>query len=234
MSRQTSLPFNIKQNESTNSSGRRLNDFYPTTDAPLLVPPLMNALDKMSYVFLCPGTTKILEPCSGKLDIVNAIKSWDDDLYIDYSDINIDYPVSYHLNHALGFYHDATSSDYWNYLGMKYDWVITNPPFNLAMEILKLAFDHADTGVVMLLRLSFLEPTEERGDWLKDHEYNLKLIMPFNPRPQFRKGEINPKTGKEYGSDSVTTAWMVWIKDDWLESIVDNHSVYQPCNDWKV
>jgi hypothetical protein len=60
------------------------------------------------------------------------------------------------------FHKDASNINEWSSFG-QHDWVVTNPPFNRAIEILGPALQYARTGVVMLLRLSFLEPTEKRG-----------------------------------------------------------------------
>ena len=92
------------------------------------------------------------------------------------------------------------------------DWVITNPPFKRAMPILALAYEQARQGVAFLLRLSFAEPCGERAGWLAAHADQQVALAPVNPRPRYRRGEINPRTGKEYGTDSVTSAWFVWRK----------------------
>ena len=46
-----------------------------------------------------------------------------------------------------------------------------------------------------------MEPTDERGPWLKAHPPTRVIVM---PRPDYRG------TGK---SDSVTSAWFIWAKD---------------------
>jgi hypothetical protein len=53
----------------------------------------------------------------------------------------------------------------------------------------------------MLLRLSFLEPTRERGPWLAANPPDLVIVL---PRISF--------TG-DGKTDSVTCAWMIWDKD---------------------
>ena len=82
------------------------------------------------------------------------------------------------------------------------DWVIDNPPFSAAFEILPKAMANAKLGVAFLLRMSFLEPTDARGPWLKDHPPNLRITL---PRTKYRKDKK--------GTDSVTTEWMVWYRD---------------------
>jgi hypothetical protein len=55
--------------------------------------------------------------------------------------------------------------------------------------------------VAMLLRLSFLEPTRERGPWLAKNPPDLVIVL---PRISF--------TG-DGKTDSVTCAWMIWDAD---------------------
>lgn len=81
-----------------------------------------------------------------------------------------------------------------------FDWVITNPPFNRAAEIVPLAYRYAQIGIAMLLRLSFLEPVEDRGAWLNQHPPTKLIVL---PRISF--------TG-DGKTDSVTCAWMIWEK----------------------
>ena len=98
---------------------------------------------------------------------------------------------------------DATKHGLWSDLmrsnhDLTPDWVITNPPFNGAFDILKHAMEYSENGVALLLRLSFLEPTYERGEWLAQHPPNRLIVL---PRISF--------TG-DGKTDSVTCAWMVW------------------------
>jgi hypothetical protein len=85
------------------------------------------------------------------------------------------------------------------------DWVITNPPFNGAVEILAQAMCWSRRGVILLLPITFLEPVEARWEVLNTWADNLVRVIPVNPRPQFR--------GDSSSSDRVTVAWFVWDKD---------------------
>ena len=98
---------------------------------------------------------------------------------------------------------DATTARYWN--DWHVDWVVTNPPFGVASEILSHAWDTANVGVAMLLRLTFAEPTNNRHDLLHQLSDHQVLYMPIGPRPSFRSDKK--------GGDSVTVAWFVWRKD---------------------
>jgi len=137
------------------------------------------------------------EPCKGSGNISNLLPyasgvgySWTNDL-----DPTVD--AEFNL--------DATLLDSWEKLPDA-DWIITNPPFTSALPILQNAFDHAKIGVIFFLRLTFMEPTKERGDWLFDHPRYLDLVY---PRFKFRKD----KTGKDWASDSVPMVAMIWRKD---------------------
>lgn len=105
---------------------------------------------------------------------------------------------------------DVTQEDSWSSLAHRLlpaeqiDWVVTNPPFNKAHEIMPFAYQYTQAGIAMLLRLSYLEPCSNRAPWLHEHRHNLSNLIVFSPRPKFR-----PDTA---GSDSVTVAWFVWQK----------------------
>jgi hypothetical protein len=76
------------------------------------------------------------------------------------------------------------------------DWVVTHPPFIDANRIIPTAVDHVRTGVAALLRLSFLEPTYERQDFLSRTPPTKLIVLP----------RIN-------ATDSLTSAWFIWRKN---------------------
>jgi len=80
----------------------------------------------------------------------------------------------------------------------KFDYVVSNPPFSCAADIVKLAYQHSREAVAMLLRLSFLEPCEGRAGWLEQHPPTRVIVL---PRISF--------TG-DGKTDSVTCAWLIW------------------------
>jgi hypothetical protein len=87
------------------------------------------------------------------------------------------------------------------------DFIVTNPPFNLAPEIISLAHLKAKRGVIALLRLSFIEPCLNRVNFLVDNPPSQMIIT---PRISF--------TGN--GTDSITTAWFIWLKDEDLRASI--------------
>lgn len=175
---------------------RIANDFYPTEEA----------LTRYLLKFMQDAVSgKVLEPCAGQYHISDVLQ--DSGLY----------PVTTDITD--GDRYDATKPEYWQKIAPKVDWVITNPPFNVAHLIVPQAFDHARRGIAMLLRLSYQEPCVNRADWLKANAKHLKWLIIFNPRPRFR--------GDTKGSDNVTVAWQVW--DKYWES--GTKVIY--ANDWK-
>lgn len=82
------------------------------------------------------------------------------------------------------------------------DRVVTNPPFSDALAIAQQAIENAAEAVALFLRLSFLEPTDDRGPWLSEHPPDDLIVL---PRISF--------TG-DGKTDSVTCGWIIWYTGD--------------------
>ncbi|KYC42053.1 hypothetical protein WA1_18805 [Scytonema hofmannii PCC 7110] len=159
---------------------RRLNDFYPTP-----------AWATQELIKRVPIIGVILEPCAGQMDISKRLDSSVDRLVFS-SDLTWD-------NEAP---RDATKDAFWDYWSKEtpLDWVVTNPPFTHAAEILIKAYDRAQIGCTFLLRLSFLEPCNGRANFLAKRPPNYLIVL---PRISFTgDGRV----------DNCTCAWFVWIK----------------------
>jgi hypothetical protein len=147
----------------------------------------------MQHVDLSGGV--IFEPCAGDLAIANVI---------DESDVGVVFSSDIDKSRTgCSMYGDATERGFWQEALEELGgilWVVTNPPFNQAAQIVPIAHKHARHGIAMLLRLSYLEPTEDRGAWLNNNPPTTLIVL---PRISFTG---NGKT------DSVTCAWMVWDK----------------------
>lgn len=93
-----------------------------------------------------------------------------------------------------------------NYLTIKLNYqpyvIITNPPFNLALEFINKALINVRTGgyVIMLLRLNFLE-SKIRKDFF--NQYMPQWIFVHHKRISFTENK---------GTDSVAYAHFVWQK----------------------
>lgn len=169
----------------------------------------------------CPQLPQLIfEPCAGQEAISDEFRGPRDVLCSD-------------ISWAIDCPKDATTPEFWKYWGNELvaepnsdcrNWAtVTNPPFNRAAEILPLAYEYSPWGVAFLLRLSYLEATQNRADWLQQHADNLRYVIPVSPRPRFRKAA---------GADSVTVAWMIWQKSwSWQKLGIKCPFVFE--NRWK-
>lgn len=159
---------------------RRKHDAYMT--------PEFAVTELLKRLPLVPGAT-VLEPCSGDGAIAVALIGHGCDVVT--NDID--------LNRPADMCEDAANPEFW--FGVDKDWIITNPPFNKASTIIPLAYERARKGIAMLLRYSYLEPCDDRGEWLGHHPPDQLISV---PRISF--------TG-DGKTDLVATAWFVWFKD---------------------
>lgn len=203
-----------------NKLERVKNDYYPTPEA--ITKTLIDVCFQNEK-----GTYAFFEPCAGNSAISDVLIKENIPYALDESDIAWD---------SLGCQpKDATQEEFWDYwyrsvrvsqLNGSYffDWVITNPPFSAATEILSHSWEYCNIGCAFLLRLSFLEPTGGRADLLKSMSDHLRYVIPVSPRPKFRR-DVS-------GSDSVTCAWFVWDKR-WSWSGKGMQSPFQFVSGWR-
>jgi hypothetical protein len=167
------------------NSARRANDFYET--AGWQVDALVDNLPELSGVIWCP--------CVGDGSLMRRLAERRPDLCFVTNDIDPTRAAHFHL--------DATSADSWNQMLAAApcpDWVVENFPFNVEHRIVPYAFQAARKGVVPMARISYTEPTKDRGPWLAEHPYQKRITL---ERHSFT---ANGKT------DSATTDWLVWAK----------------------
>lgn len=127
-----------------------------------------------------------LEPCAGNMAIVDMLKTGEV------------FSVDIDSNSKA-----IMQADYLKWeANQAYKTIITNPPFNIAMDIIKKALHDVEDGgeVIMLLRLNFLGAQSRHNFW---NEFPAKNIYVLSKRPKF----INNK------SDSIEYAWFVWQKN---------------------
>lgn len=170
------------------SSPRRHLDKYYT--------PAFATRELLNHIHL---TGNVLECCSGDGAIskelkVSCSKHLGSGATIWTNDIDVEMQADFHS--------DMTQP--WPFKFHNFQWIVTNPPFNQAPQIVPRAYDMASDGIAMLLRLSYLEPCfsrkSNRAQWLSEHPPNQLIVL---PRISFTG---NGKT------DSVTCAWMIWVK----------------------
>ncbi len=183
------------------------NDFYPTPEP--VTEALLNAVDLQG---------KVLEPCAGHGAISDVLRSGG--CTVLESDLVWESEVGAQPM-------DASEEKFWQYWDARLtgiDWTVTNPPFSLAEAILPLAFQYSAQGCAFLLRLSYLEPTKGRRDFLASSADCLRYVIPVSPRVRFRSDTR--------GSESVTCAWFVWDKSFSWRGLAIN-SPFRFLVDWR-
>lgn len=173
-------------------------DLYQTPGK--LVKPLMNYLGLFETEYVLPYPTYTALECCSDGDhntgsIAKVLSQHGMTVYT--NDIRPGLNTDYNF--------DATILKNWQQTlpEITFNYVISNPPFNVADQILPLAYRFTKRYMFMLLRLSYLEPCENRQDWLDYYKDQQILLMPVNPRPRFRHNN---------GGDNVTVAWFGWDK----------------------
>ena len=85
------------------------------------------------------------------------------------------------------------------------DWVVTNPPFAIGADFIRLGLQRARRGVALLMRLAFVEGVG-RYDLLAGSE-PLTLLAPFSERVPMTLGKWSPDA-----STATAYAWFLWRK----------------------
>lgn len=83
------------------------------------------------------------------------------------------------------------------------DWVITNPPFNLAFEFALRALRTANFGVALLVRTTWLEGGDRFSRLFSSRPPSTVAL--FSERVPMVKGRWDPKA-----SSATSYAWVVW------------------------
>jgi len=130
---------------------------------------------------------EILEPAFGDGHICTIL--YDYDYSVSFSD----------LKHGVDFF------DYSN----KYNNIITNPPFSLALEFILKAKEIATKKIAFLLPLAYLHGYERFVKLWQDTEFPLARVYIFVRRPHL--GTEIREDGK-YETGMQTYAWYVWDK----------------------
>lgn len=138
--------------------------------------------------------TIVLECASGR-DAITRVLREEGACAVFTNDLNRAHPAETH--------EDASELRFWSHFTRKHgcpDWVVTNLPFNVAIDILPHALAHVRVGVATVLLKSFDEPTEDRGPWLHAHPWTRKICQ---PRHSFRGT----------GSPSMASDWFIWERE---------------------
>lgn len=181
-----------------NAEKRHIADYYVTPVKDIIT--FLGALDEEVSLDIWDKT--ILDPCSGG----------DPSHDMSYPKALMEYyaiPDDWSGIKTIDIREDSLAETKCNYIETKLDYkpflIISNPPFNQAMEFIKKALDDVENGgyVAMLLRLNFLE-TKARKDFFDN--YMPTWIFVHHKRMSFTDAG---------GTDSVAYCHMVWKKNDY-------------------
>lgn len=174
------------KNFSCNNLGqRKKSDFYETPYSLT-----WQLLENEGFDF----SRKVLEPSCGNGAISNELIKKFGPENVEYSDISEG--------------HDFLLREEWD----KVDYIITNPPFSLAMEFILKAKKIAKNKFAFLLPLSYLHGEERYNKIYKDIDFPLSHIYVFTRYPML--GEPLRDDGK-YNTGMMVYAWYVWDKKFW-------------------
>lgn len=90
---------------------------------------------------------------------------------------------------------------------MRPDWIITNPPFNLALEFAQRGISAARRGVALLVRSNWAEGCERYEQLFAVHRPS--IIAQFAERVPMVKGRYDPDA-----STSTAYSWFVWLQNE--------------------
>ena len=182
-----------------NNKERDALDYYATPTAEVV-----NILKELNTDFT---NQIILEPCIGgghmALGIENylAIKDYKDfQLYgTDIKDRGF-VSNNWNLTYGLDFFADDYPIDTAN-------WIIMNPPYSVIEPFLIRALEIADSGIIMLARLQFLEGEKRYEKILSENPPTDVYI--YVDRVQCWKNGTKPE-----GTSAQAYAWFIWNKKE--------------------
>ena len=173
-------------------SARAKHDYYATD------PKAVNMLLK-KYNF-CKAN--ILEPCVGAGHIAETLT----DYYNNYPNITA-------IDIVDRGYPNTIVQDFLTWeTNEKFEGIITNPPYSLAMEFAEKGIEllEEDGVMALFLKLQFLEGSKRKSFFEK---YPPKYIYVFRNRMATWKNgsSVNPETNKKW-AETICFAWFIWEK----------------------
>lgn len=102
---------------------------------------------------------------------------------------------------VIDFLDGPSPADY----GQRVDWIITNPPFNKALDFALRALDVAEEGVALLLRTQWLEGAERYEKLFSKQPPS--YVAQYVERVGFDHGVVTTK-----GNKTVPYCWFIWEK----------------------
>lgn len=166
-------------------------DFFPT-------PPWATRalfLDTVEFPF---EKTRVWEPAAGEGHMAEVIRDLGCEVHA--SDVH-DYGRGYDIGSFVGEGPDVARCPF------RPDWVVTNPPFNLALEFAERGLREARRGVALLVRSVWSEGAERYARLFKINPPS--IIAQFCERVPMVAGRWDPKA-----STATSYAWYIWFVTD--------------------
>lgn len=171
-------------------------DYFPT-------PPwssralIGDVLPQLGVAFHYAGM-RVWEPAAGGGHMAETLRPYFLELFA--SDVH-DYGRGYAVGSFVGEGPDVARCPF------KPDLIVTNPPFNRAMEFADRALDEARVGVALLVRSAWSEGCHRYQRLFRDRPPS--IIAQFVERVPMVKGRWDPDA-----STATSYAWFVWRKAD--------------------
>lgn len=171
-------------------------DFFPTP--PFASRALIeDVLPQLGVAFHVASMT-LWEPAAGAGHMAETLRPYCREVFA--SDV-FDYGRGYAVGSFTGVGPDVARCPF------KPDLIVTNPPFNKAMEFAQRALDEARVGVALLVRSSWAEGVFRYQRLFRTRPPS--LIAQFVERVPMVKGRWDPDA-----STATSYAWFVWRKAD--------------------
>lgn len=139
----------------------------------------------------------VWEPAAGEGHMAEVIREYAADVYA--SDVH-DYGVGYDVGSFVGEGLDLAQCPF------RPDFVITNPPFNLALDFVKRGLEEAVMGVAVLVRSNWLEGMKRYHELFSHRPPT--IVAQFVERVPMVKGRWDPEA-----TTATSYCWVVWKKD---------------------
>lgn len=173
-------------------------DFFPTP------PPMTHALCQLVLPRLGIDRGYMIsarEPAAGEGHMAEILRGYFQTVYAsDIHDYGVGYPTCNYLRSGGLDLGDAAPIK-------RTGWVITNPPYNEAVEFFERAVEEAEVGVALLLRTQWQGGQDRYARIFKPHPPT--LIAQFVERVAMIKGRWDPSA-----STATDYAWYVWLQRD--------------------